>query len=115
MGQKIVEITRTYIGVWYKWGGNDRNGIDCSGLTKAVHAAVGITIGRHTSHQEAGGKTVPSLEQALPGDIICYPGHVGIYIGNYRIIHAPRTGKQVQEASVYLGGTKPITAIRRYW
>ena len=115
VGQKIVEITRTYIGVWYLWGGNDRNGIDCSGLTKAVHAAVGITIGRHTSHQEAGGKTVPSLAEALPGDIICYPGHVGIYIGNYRIIHAPRTGKQVQEASVYLGGTKPITAIRRYW
>lgn len=115
VGQKIVEITRTWIGVWYKWGGNDRNGVDCSGLTKAVHAAVGIKIGRHTSHQEAGGKKVNSLAEALPGDIICYPGHVGIYIGNYRIIHAPRTGKQVQEASVYLGGTKPITSIRRYW
>ena len=58
------------------------------------------------------GVTYGSLEEALPGDIICYPGHVAIYIGNYRVIHAPRTGKQVQEATVYL---KEITAIRRYW
>ena len=115
VGEKIVEIARTWIGVWYLWGGNTRDGVDCSGLTKQVHAAVGITIGRHTSHQEAGGKKVNSLAEALPGDIICYPGHVGIYIGNNQIIHAPCTGKKVQIASVYLGGTKPITSIRRYW
>ena len=112
VGQAIVARARSYIGVWYLWGGNDRNGIDCSGLTKAVHAEVGITIDRWSGHQEIGGKGIPSLAEAMPGDIICYPGHVAIYIGNYRVIHAPRTGKQVQEATVYL---KEITAIRRYW
>lgn len=112
VGQAIVARARSYIGVWYLWGGNDRNGIDCSGLTKAVHAEVGITIDRWSGHQEIGGKGINSLEEAMPGDIVCYPGHVAIYIGNYRVIHAPRSGKQVQEATVYL---KEITAIRRYW
>ncbi len=115
VGNAIVEAARSYIGVWYLWGGNDRNGIDCSGLTKAAHKAVGINIDRWSGHQAIGGKNIGSLSEALPGDIICYPGHVAIYIGNNRIIHAPTTGKKVQEASVYLGGVKPITAIRRYW
>ncbi len=115
VGNAIVEAARSYIGVWYLWGGNDRNGIDCSGLTKAAHKAVGINIDRWSGHQAIGGKSIGSLSEALPGDIICYPGHVAIYIGNNRIIHAPTTGKKVQEASVYLGGVKPITAIRRYW
>lgn len=118
VGNAIVAAARSYIGVWYLWGGNDRNGIDCSGLTKACHKAVGITIDRWSGHQAIGGKAIgdgkEDLDKALPGDIICYPGHVAIYIGNYRVIHAPCTGKKVQEASVYLGG-KTITAIRRYW
>ena len=115
VGNAIVAAARTYIGVDYVWGGNDYSGIDCSGLTKAAHAAVGITIDRWSGHQAVGGKNVGSLENALPGDIICYPGHVAIYIGNYRVIHAPTEGQQVKEASVYMGESQPITAIRRYW
>lgn len=115
VGDAIVRAARTYIGVWYVWGGNGYNGIDCSGLTKAAHAAVGITIDRWSGHQAIGGKDVGSLANALPGDIICYPGHVAIYIGNYRVIHAPTEGQQVKEASVYMGSSQPITAIRRYW
>ena len=112
VGNAIVKAARSYIGVWYLWGGNDYNGIDCSGLTKAAHAAVGIYIDRWSGHQAIGGKAISSVAQAKPGDIICYSGHVAIYIGNERVIHAPRTGKQVQEAGVYM---KEIIAIRRYW
>lgn len=112
VGEAIVAAARTYIGVWYLWGGNDYDGIDCSGLTKAAHAAVGINIARWSGDQKAGGKKINSVAEAMPGDIIGYEGHVAIYIGNERVIHAPRSGKQVQEASVYM---KTITAIRRYW
>lgn len=115
VGNAIVAAARTYIGVWYVWGGNDYSGIDCSGLTKAAHRAVGITIDRWSGHQAIGGKSIGSLAEARPGDIICYPGHVAIYIGNSRVIHAPQPGDKVKEASVYMGSDLPITAIRRYW
>lgn len=115
VGYAIVAAARTYIGVPYVWGGNDYSGIDCSGLTKAAHRAVGITIDRWSGHQAIGGKSIGSLSEALPGDIICYPGHVAVYIGNKRVIHAPQPGDKVKEASVYMGSDLPITAIRRYW
>lgn len=112
VGNAIVAATKKYLGVPYLWGGNDKDGIDCSGLTKAAHAAVGIYIDRWSGHQAIGGKAIGSVAEARPGDIICYSGHVAIYIGNERVIHAPHTGDIVKEATVYL---KDIIAIRRYW
>lgn len=112
VGNAIVAETRKYLGVPYAWGGNTMKGIDCSGLTKAAHAAVGIYIDRWSGHQAIGGKAIGSVAEARPGDIICYSGHVAIYIGNERVIHAPHTGSYVKEATVYL---KDIIAIRRYW
>ncbi len=115
VGNAIVAAARTYIGVPYVWGGTSYNGIDCSGLTQAAHKAVGITIPRVSGSQAVSGKKINGLANALPGDVICYPGHVAIYIGNERVIHAPTTGQRVKEASVYMGSSQPITAIRRYW
>lgn len=112
VGNAIVAEAKKYLGVPYAWGGNTMEGIDCSGLTKAAHAAVGIYIDRWSGHQAIGGKAIGSVAEAKPGDIICYSGHVAIYIGNERVIHAPHTGSYVKEATVYL---KDIIAIRRYW
>lgn len=123
VGNAIVAAARTQLGVDYVWGGTKPNkGLDCSGLTQYCHKVVGISIPRVSYDQARDGKNIwnyssdyslsEGLKKALPGDIICYPGHVAIYIGNYRVIHAPHTGDVVKEATVYL---KEITAIRRYW
>ena len=115
VGQAIVAAARGYLGVPYVYGGTSKNGIDCSGLTQAAHKAVGISIPRTSREQVNSGKVINGLENALPGDIICYPGHVAIYIGNLQVIHAPTEGQDVKIASVYMGTSQPISGIRRYW
>ena len=115
VGQKIVATARTQLGVKYVWGGTSPNkGLDCSGLTQYCHKVVGISIPRVSGDQRLHGKSIGSdPKNALPGDVICYQGHVGIYIGNNQMIHAPQTGDVVKVASVFRN--KPILDIRRYW
>ena len=123
VGDAIVAAARTQLGVTYVWGGTTPNvGLDCSGLTQYCHKVVGISIPRVSYDQRRAGKKIWSsgdgtsesygVSLARPGDVICYSGHVAIYIGNSRVIHAPHTGDVVKEATVYL---KDILAIRRYW
>ncbi len=124
-GQAIVAAARKYLGVPYVYGGTSKNGIDCSGLTMRAHEAVGIIIPRTSGLQRAGGdkiwargegsKAIDGISQALPGDILCYNGHVALYIGNYQCIHAPTEGQNVKIASWSMGPSQPLLAIRRYW
>lgn len=115
VAQKIINAAYSYIGTPYVWGGTSYRGIDCSGLTMMCHQAAGISIPRVSYSQAASGQNVGSLADALPGDVICYPGHVAVYIGNNQVIHAPTEGQNVKVASVYMSASQPITAIRRYW
>ena len=86
-----VAYSMQFLGRRYRYGGMDlwgNDGIDCSGFTMSVYRAFGVSIPRTAEAQRGAGIEVPSIEQALPGDLVCYPGHVGIYIGGGQVVHA---------------------------
>lgn len=87
-GQAVVDYACQFIGNPYVWGGTSlTNGADCSGFVQSVYANFGIGMPRTSSQMRSAGVEV-SFEQALPGDVFCYDGHVGIYIGNGQIVNA---------------------------
>lgn len=115
-GSQVVADAATYIGVPYQWGGTSpATGFDCSGLVQHVYADLGISLPRTSQEQATVGRPVASLADARPGDLLFFepgpggPGHVGIYIGDGKMIDAPHTGTTVQVQSVW---TTPC-AIRR--
>ncbi len=112
-GDAVVAGARKYLGVPYVWGGTDPDkGLDCSGLVQKVYSELGYDLPRVSYEQARTGRAVESLAQAQPGDVLAFGSpvhHVGIYIGNDQMIHAPRPGKDVEVSSVY----ETPTAIRR--
>lgn len=92
----VVSAAYSQLGVPYVWGGTTPGvGLDCSGLTQYCYRQAGISIPRNTESQYAKGKKL-SLSEAQPGDILYRTGHVGIYIGGDRYIHAPHRGEVVR-------------------
>jgi len=111
VGQRIVDEAKTWLGVPYVWGGNTRKGVDCSGLVKNVMATFGVSMPRTAHEQMLKGESVPSLSQARPGDLVVFKGgkHIGIYVGDGKMIDAPKPGGHVNLRDVF----ETPTAIRR--
>lgn len=110
LGQQVVSYACQFIGNPYVWGGTSlTNGADCSGFVQSVFANFGISLPR-TSYEQRSAGTGISYEEALPGDIICYDGHVGIYIGDGQIVNAqsPSQGIGISPAAY-----TNILAVRR--
>ncbi|MCX3285506.1 NlpC/P60 family protein [Streptomyces sp. NEAU-H22] len=112
---KALAFARAQIGKPYVWGAVGPGSYDCSGLTQAAWKAAGVTLPRTTYDQVNAGTTVP-LSQAQPGDLVFFYDdvtHVGIYIGNGRMIHAPKPGTYVREESIFYDGESAIHSVVR--
>lgn len=111
LGEQIADFAYSFVD-WlpYVWGGESLEyGADCCGFTQAIYRAFGIEIPRTVEEQAYIGYSV-SLEDAQPGDIVIYYGHVGLYAGDGMIIHSPYPGTCVSYESVY---DQEIQDIRR--
>lgn len=102
MGKEVINYATQFVGNPYVYGGSSlTNGADCSGFVMSVYANFGVGLPHSSSAMRSLGSDVGGLENAQPGDIVCYSGHVGLYVGNGQIVHAStsKTGIIVSNAS----------------
>lgn len=93
---RVVLTALTQVGAPYRYGGNDPNGFDCSGLTSYAWAAAGIKIPRTSSDQIAASR-ITDIESLKPGDLLWRPGHIGLALGiDDLMVNATQTGKPVE-------------------
>jgi len=107
-----VAAARSALGKPYVWGAAGPGSFDCSGLMQWSYAQAGVSLPRTSQAQRAAGRQVP-LSQARPGDLVTYrsdASHVGMYVGNGQVIHAPYPGAPVRYDPV---GMMPISAVTR--
>ncbi|MER7497442.1 NlpC/P60 family protein [Streptomyces pharetrae] len=107
-----VAAARSALGKPYVWGAAGPGGFDCSGLMQWSYAQAGVFLPRTSQAQRVAGRQVP-LSQAQPGDLVTYrsdASHVGMYVGNGQVIHAPYPGAPVRYDPV---GMMPVSAVTR--
>jgi len=103
--QQIIETALGQLGRPYVYGGRDPSGFDCSGLVQYAYGEAGVIAPRDTRSQREAGRRI-DFDQAQPGDLLFYRFeqsgslHVGLYLGDGRMIHAPASGRQVSLAAV---------------
>ena len=110
-GSDVAQFALQFVGNPYVYGGTSlTNGADCSGFVMSVYKNFGVSLPHSSAADRSVGASVNGLENAQPGDVVCYSGHVGIYIGNGQIVHAStsKTGIIVSNASY-----RSILSIRR--
>ena len=111
-GERVVNYAKRFLGNPYRWGGTSlTRGADCSGYVMSVYRHFGKSLPHSSYAQRRVGRRVSSLSKAKPGDIICYSGHVAIYMGNNRVIHASnrKDGIKITKGAAY----RSIVTIRR--
>ena len=110
-GKTIASFAKRFVGNPYVWGGTNLNtGADCSGFVKSVYKSFGYNLPRSSSSQRSAGRKV-SYSNKQPGDLICYNGHVAIYIGKGKIVHASsrKTGIKISPRANY----RKVLSVRR--
>lgn len=111
MGQAVADYAVQFKGNPYVYGGTSlTNGADCSGFVMSVYANFGVSLPHSSSADRSQGYAVDGLANAQPGDLVCYSGHVALYIGNNQIVHASteKTGIIISNADY-----KTVLAVRR--
>ncbi|MCX5531783.1 NlpC/P60 family protein [Streptomyces sp. NBC_00006] len=112
---QALAFAKSQEGKPYVWGATGPDSYDCSGLTQAAWKSAGISLPRTTWDQVEVGKTVP-LSDIQPGDLVFFYddiSHVGLYMGDGMMVHAPKPGAVVREESIYYDGTSSIHSVVR--
>lgn len=107
-----ARAARGAVGLPYVWGANGPSGFDCSGLTQWAYAQAGVSLPRTSQAQRYAGQQVP-LSEARPGDLVAYrddASHIGMYMGNGQVVHAPYPGASVRYDPV---GMMPVSSVTR--